>query len=267
MGKIYGYARCSTKKQDPERQMRNIRSVYPEAKFFFDIFTGAKMDGRKDWNRLMRLVKPGDTIVFDSVSRMSRNEDEGVVEYLKLYDQDIHLKFLKEPHIDTDVYRNALSRNQVPLTGTDVDLILEGVNKYLKNLAETQIRLAFRQAEKELMDIRQRTSEGVLTAKLNGKTIGRKPGHTVVTQKRVHCQKVIRELSRDFDGSMSDKDIIKILGIARHTYYDYKNELRVQHLLEIGAITPEELEADMASCKAMQNAAKAAPEEMPSEEN
>ena len=224
------------------------------------------MDGRKDWNRLMKMLKPGDTIVFDSVSRMSRNEDEGVVEYMKLYDQNIHLKFLKEPHIDTDVYRNALAKNQVPLTGTDVDLILEGVNKYLKNLAETQIRLAFRQAETELMDIRQRTSEGVLTAKLSGKTIGRKPGHTIITQKRIHCQKVIRELSKDFDGSMSDKDIIKILGIARHTYYDYKNDLRVQRLLEMGAITPEELAEDMADCEAMQEAANEAVEETPHEE-
>lgn len=223
---IYGYARCSTKKQDPERQLRNIRSEYPSAKFFFDTFTGAKMEGRRDWNRLMKLVKPNDTIVFDSVSRMSRSEDEGVAEYMRLYDLGIHLKFLKEPHINTEVYKGAIEKNRVPLTGTDVDLILEGINKYLKSVAETQIRLAFRQAEKELLDIRQRTSEGIVTAKLNGKTVGRKTGSKIETQKGIHCKQAILNMSKDFNGNMKDKDIIKILQVSKATYYKYKSELQ-----------------------------------------
>lgn len=59
------------------------------------------------------------------------------------------------------------------MTNTNVDIILEGINKYLLLLAKEQIRIAFEQAEKEVLDLHQRTSEGIKTAKLNGKQIGR----------------------------------------------------------------------------------------------
>ncbi len=62
------------------------------------------------------------------------------------------------------------------MTGTNVDFILEGVNKYLMSLAMEQIRLAFEQSEKEVQDLHQRTREGIETARLNGKQIGQKQG-------------------------------------------------------------------------------------------
>ena len=75
--------------------------------------------------------------------------------------------FLKEPHINTGTYKKAL-QNNVSLTGTNVDYILEGVNKYFMALAKEQIKLAFDQAEKEVEDLHQRTREGIETARLNG---------------------------------------------------------------------------------------------------
>ncbi len=62
------------------------------------------------------------------------------------------------------------------MTGTNVDFILESVNKYLMSLAMEQIRLAFEQSEKEVQDLHQRTKEGIETARLNGKQIGQKQG-------------------------------------------------------------------------------------------
>ena len=53
---------------------------------------------------------------------------------------------------------------------------MEGVNRYLMELAKEQIRLAFEQAQKEVDDLRQRTVEGMLTAKKNGKQIGQVKG-------------------------------------------------------------------------------------------
>ena len=85
-----------------------------------------------------------------------------------LFNRKVSLVFLKEPHINTDTYRNAM-RNQITMTGDKVDLILEGVNQYLMELAKEQIRIAFGQAEKEVSDLRQRTREGIETARLNGK--------------------------------------------------------------------------------------------------
>lgn len=235
---VYGYARCSTKKQDPARQLRAIRAIDPSAKFFFDAYTGTQMDGRKDWSKLMKIVKSGDTIIFDGVSRMSRNADEGIEAYKKLFEMGVNLVFIKDPHINTDVYREAIA-TKVPMTGTDADIILVAINEYLLCVAEKQIRIAFEQSEDEVLRLRQRTSEGIVTAKLNGKQIGRAPGKEVVTKKSIHCKKMIRELSRDFNGTLTDTELIQLLDISRATYYKYKGELRYPNL-EVDAAALED---------------------------
>ena len=140
MGKIYGYVRISTKKQNMDRQIRNIQKEYPEAIIIKEVYTGTKFQGRKELNKLIKQLKVGDTIVFDSVSRMSRDAEEGFQVYQDLYEKGIELIFLKEHHIDTITYKSAIN-NGIPLTGTNVDYILEGVNKYLLSLAKEQIRL------------------------------------------------------------------------------------------------------------------------------
>lgn len=226
----YGYCRISTKKQSMDRQIRNILKEYPDAKIVQEIFTGTKYQGRKELDALLRIVQPHDTIIFDSVSRMSRDAEEGFALYEELYNKEIHLVFLKEPHINTDTYKKALANN-VQLTGTDVDLILDGVNKYLLCLAKEQIRLAFKQAQKEVDDLRQRTSEGLKTARLKGQQIGQKPGATFETRKSIAAKKEILKKSKTFGGTYSDKDLMKVIGIARNSYYKYKSQLREEQYL------------------------------------
>ena len=220
---LYGYARISNPKQSIDRQIRNIKAKYPDAVIVDEAFTGTT-SSRPKWQRLFSHVKSGDQIVFDSVSRMSRNAEDGFRDYEALYYRGVELIFLKEPMIDTSTFRNALS-SSVPLTGTNVDLILEGVNRFLMELAREQIRLAFEQAEKEVADLHQRTKEGIETARLNGKQIGRIAGARVTTKKSIHAKAVIQKHSKDFNGSLTDKELIRLLGIARNTYYKYKQEL------------------------------------------
>ncbi len=222
---IYGYCRISTPKQSIERQVRNILKEYPEAHIVKEVYTGTRTEGRKEFEKLLHTVKPGDTIVFDSVSRMSRNAEEGFSDYKQLFHADVTLVFLKEPAINTDTYKEALTR-QVPMTGGDVDLILEGVNKFLLKLAEIQIRIAFEQAEKEVQDLHRRTSEGLVTAKLQGKRVGTPKGTTFETKKAVAAKKKMLEVCRDFGGTLSDKDAMKVVGVASNTFYKYKRELK-----------------------------------------
>ena len=169
--RIYGYCRISRKEQNIERQVRNIQREYPEAVIVREAYTGTKVEGRKQFEKLIGTAKAGDMIVFDSVSRMSRNAEEGTALYDELMNRGIELVFLKEHHIDTSTYRKALTEG-VPMTGTNVDIILSAVNEYLKALRKEQIRLAFEQAQKEVDDLHQRTREGIETARLNGKQIG-----------------------------------------------------------------------------------------------
>ena len=220
----YGYCRISQRKQSIDRQIRNIKASYPEAIIIQEAYTGTTID-RKEWNKLYKLVKAGDTIIFDSVSRMSRNAEEGFKAYEELYSRGVELVFLKEPHINTATFKTAMEK-AIPLTGTCLDYILDGINKYLLALAKEQIIIAFQQSAKEVEDLHQRTKEGLETARLNGKQIGIVKGTKLTTKKSVASKEIILKHSKDFNGTLDDSDVMKLTGLARNTYYKYKRELK-----------------------------------------
>ena len=112
---IYGYCRISRRTMNIERQVRNIKAEYPEAVIIKEAYTGRSM-ARPAWQKLYNKVESGSTIVFDSVSRMSRTAEEGFKAYEDLFNRGVNLVFLKEPHINTAVYKNAIN-NTVKLTG------------------------------------------------------------------------------------------------------------------------------------------------------
>ena len=229
---IFGYARISTMKQRIERQIDNIKREYPGAVIITEEYTGTTTD-RPKWNKLVEQIKKESakgtevTLVFDEVSRMSRNAAEGFEDYKMLYDMGVNLVFLKERHIDTDNFRQAM-QDKVAMTGTDVDIILAAVNKYMMKLAERQIEIAFQTAQAEVDYLHQRTSEGVRKAQAAGKQVGRAKGSTIETKKSIEAKKQIQKHSRDFNGTLSDVDCIKLIGIARNTYFKYKRELKAE---------------------------------------
>ena len=224
---IYGYCRVSTQSQNIERQVRNILAVIPDAEIIREVYTGTTFQGRDKLEKLLKKVRRDDTIVFDSVSRMSRSAEEGFALYQVLFNKGVHLVFLKEPHINTDTYRKALAA-KVELTGDKVDFILQGVNQYLMELAKEQIHIAFEQSQKEVDDLRQRTREGMETAKMNGKQIGQKAGAKLHVKKADAAKKAIQRYSKDFGGSLPDKDVMKLAGISPNTFYKYKAELKTE---------------------------------------
>ncbi len=221
---VYGYARISRPQQSIDRQIRNIKASYPEAVIVQEAYTGTTLS-RPEWSKMSERVRSGDTIVFDSVSRMSRSADEGINTYFQLYSNGINLVFLKEKYINTSIYQENL-KDRIELNGSEEDEIFKGLNNYFRRLAERQIRIAFEQAEKEVQDLRQRTREGIETARINGKQIGQRPGNRLNVKKASISKELIMKYSRDFGGSLSDADCIKLLGIARNTFYKYKKELR-----------------------------------------
>ena len=220
---IYGYCRISTPQQNIERQERNIKAAYPDAVLVSEAYTGTKIE-RPKWSRLLARVVKGDTIVFDSVSRMSRDAADGYAAYEDLYSRGVTLVFLKEPHINTDTCRAAMSVS-LPKTDTKVDILLDAVEQFMLALAKEQIQLAFDQSEKEVKDLHQRTSEGIKTAKLNGKQIGQPKGAKLTTNKSSAAKQIIKQHAKEFGGSLSDPEVIKLAGISRNSYYKYKREL------------------------------------------
>lgn len=239
MCKVYGYARISRKTQSIERQVTNIKSAYPDAVIFQEAFTGTRIEGREKFERLCRIVKEGDTIVFDSVSRMSRNAEEGVTQYMKLFNDGINLVFIKEPYINTSVYASKLKQADVNTGKCYLD---EGMKVILMGIAKEQIRLAFTQAQKEVDDLHQRTREGIREVKAKNarieagiekgkiKQIGQAKGRTLTVKKAITAKEIIRQHSKYFGGSLSDAECIKLSGCSRNSFYKYKAELKKEKL-------------------------------------
>ena len=230
---IYAYCRVSTKHQRIARQITNITEIYPKAIIIREFYSGTTQQ-RPAWEKLISQIKTGDTVVFDSVSRMSRNAQEGFKDYKALYQRGIHLIFLNEPLINTSVFdstKSNLLSIQVETGNEAVDNFFKGnielINNFLMALAEEQIKAAFEQSEKEVTDLHSRISQGMREAKRNGKHIGLPKGTTLTTKKSIECKAIIKKHSKDFGGSLEDPDVIKLCGCSRNSYYKYKRELKI----------------------------------------
>ena len=122
---VYGYCRINRRGRSIKSQFEAVKAEYPSA-----VVIRETKANRPEWDKLLHKVKQGDTIVFDAVSEMSRDADEGVNIYFDLYEKGIRLVFLKEHYIDTSVYADV------------------GFDDPIRRLAKKQIRIAYEQTEK-----------------------------------------------------------------------------------------------------------------------
>lgn len=240
---MYAYCRVSTERQSLKRQIDNIAAAFPEITercYYTEKYTGTTAD-RPAWMRLLARVQSGDIIVFDSVSRMSRDAAEGARQYAELYSKGVSLIFLNEPHISTDVFRAATEKRiQLTIeTGREssdkfMNGMLELLNQFSIDLAKEQVMLAFEQAQKERDDLSKRTKDGIQAARKARIEAGEAEpfdfnrGKTLETKKSKAAKELIRKHSKDFDGTLKDVECMKLAGIARNTYFKYKRELKAE---------------------------------------
>ena len=150
----YGYIRVSTKEQNEERQVIALAEWgIPPKRIYLDKQSGKDFD-RPQYQRLVRKLKAGDTLVVKSIDRLGRNYDE-ILEQWRVITKEkrVDIVVLDMPLLDTRQGRD--------LTGT---LIADIVLQLLSYVAET---------EREF--IRQRQAEGIAVAKKNGVRFGPKP--------------------------------------------------------------------------------------------
>ena len=235
---IRGICRKSRANQNIERQVRNILNKYPNARIIKITCSGAKVIGYKDFEKVIKEVKDNKKnknykLVFDSASRMSRDSEGGCELYEDLFNHNVSIEFLKEPQINTDVFRKTLN-NQIELqakTGNEatdklINTVIQALNDYTIALAKEQIKKVFDEAETELKNIHQRTSEGLLTAKLNGKRVGTPKGTKLTTKKSIQAKEIIIKHYKVFgNGTLNATETMKLAGIDKNTFYKYKREL------------------------------------------
>ena len=77
-----------------------------------------------------------------------------------------------------------------------------------------------------MLDLHTKISEGIREAKKNGVKVGLTKGTTLTTKKSIECKKIILKHSKDFSGTLTDLDVIKLCGCSRQSYYKYKAEIK-----------------------------------------
>ena len=186
---IYGYVRVSTKEQNEDRQLIAMREFgVPEKNILIEKQSGKDFD-RPKYQRVVRKLKPGDTLVIKSIDRLGRNYDE-ILEQWRIITKkkEAAIVVLDMPLLDTRQGRD--------LTGT---LIADIVLQLLSYVAET---------EREF--IRQRQAEGIAAAKARGVQFGRSPMEVP--------EKFNAVLAQWQDGEISARKAAQALSVSHHTF-------------------------------------------------
>lgn len=147
VGKTFGYVRVSTTEQNPDRQydMLKARFSLAEEDIFMDAMTGDRSAylKRENFQQLLRQLRPGDTVVVESLSRLSRSSQDLLALLSVWQEKGINLVSCKE-NIDMST-----------VTGRLVVAILAAL------------------AEFERENLRERIREGLQSARLRGRVGGR----------------------------------------------------------------------------------------------
>ncbi len=203
MGNYYSYMRISTKesndKQSFNRQEKSLKTYAKDNNIeylidFKDDITGSTFD-RPSWNKLEKILQPGDTIVFKEISRFTRQAEEGYKKYKELMDKGINLVFLDNLTVSTDCIKNltsiANSQNLVTKTA------LESTIKLLLIVELDRV-----QQEREI--IVKRIKQGIAAS---NKKSGRKQGK---------LDKMNDELKADIKEFLGDRSIRQIDLMNKH---------------------------------------------------
>jgi len=78
--RLIGYARCSTREQNPDGQIIALREFgVPEEAIVVEMLSGNNFQ-RSAYQELVSQLKPSDAVVIDSLDRLGRDRDAVVDE-------------------------------------------------------------------------------------------------------------------------------------------------------------------------------------------
>ena len=230
MVNFYAYMRISTQeergKQQYSRQERSLERYAEQHKIDFVLtlkedVSGKSFDGRKEWQRLEKIVREGDTIVFKDLARFTREAENGYNKYMELMGRGISLVFLDNPTVCTDYVQGMMS------IAEKQDLVTKTV---MQSMVKILLIAELDRYEKERLMISRRTRDGMRArkeqAEAQGKEwhAGRKPGT---------LDKMTPELRDDIYGylmndSIKLADILTKHPISRNTLKKYISILTVE---------------------------------------
>ena len=127
---IIGYARVSTQEQRLDRQLDNLKARGCE-KIYQEKMTGTK-DSRPELEKMLDALRPGDTLIIDSFSRLSRSTKSLLDMVERLNQMEVNLISIKE-QLDTTTATGKLMLTMLSaLSQFERDLLAERTADGLK---------------------------------------------------------------------------------------------------------------------------------------
>ena len=155
MGRLYGYARVSTREQNLDRQLSALRDFGIEGRNIFSDKSSGRDFERPAWRRLMRCLAAGDVLVVKSIDRLGRNYEE----------------ILAVWRLITKERRAAIVVLDMPILDTRREA--DGITAVL--IGDIVLQLLSYVAQVERENTHQRQAEGIAAAKARGVRFGRPP--------------------------------------------------------------------------------------------
>lgn len=204
MSNYFGYMRISTKEerglQKYNRQEKALEKFAVDNKVEYIYIaredeSGKSFDNRKEWNKLEKLVKSGDTVVFKDISRFTREAEKGYSKYMELLEKGIELVFIDNPTVSTSYIKQLLS-------------IAKNQNLVAKTSLESTIKLLLivelDRVEQERKILVKRIKDGQLASdKKSGRPVGA-------------LDKMNDELKEDIKAFINDRSIKQIDLMNKH---------------------------------------------------
>lgn len=202
MKKTFGYIRVSSKDQNIDRQLAEMKALgIDERDIYIDKESGKDFD-RPMYQALKRVLRSGDLLYVKSIDRFGRNSREIKREWEEIT-QDIgaDIRVIDMPLLDTTQHKDTLG-NFVS------DLVLQVLSFV---------------AEKERENIRQRQAEGIAVAKAKGKHLGR-PRISFDTLTKQQRQLLDENYPRWKDNEITAVQFMDMLGLKKTTFYKIMKE-------------------------------------------
>lgn len=188
--RVYGYSRVSTKEQNLDRQLVELRK-YVDDRFIFQDKVSGKDFNRPEYQLMRKVAQKGDVIYVKSLDRLGRNKSE-VKQELEYYkNEGVRIKILDIPTSMMDIPEGQ-------------EWLMDMINNLLIEVLATM-------AEQERLNIRQRQAEGIAIAKKEGKYKGRKEIDFPENWAEVYDQWKSRKIKGN--------EAMEKLGLKRNTFY------------------------------------------------
>lgn len=97
---IIGYARVSTREQNPESQAAALRAAGAE-RIYTDHGESSRISDRPQWVECQKYLRNGDTLIVRGLDRLAGSETMALQVVHDLGERKIQLQSLSEPEIDT----------------------------------------------------------------------------------------------------------------------------------------------------------------------